>query len=289
MTERAENCICCGSAKREQIAPNRYFEGTDVVRCAECSLVYPYPRPGAGQVDEFYRKSYYSFGSVLGPLLRSLKLYYSGLRARHQHRWITSVLKLPPGARVLEIGCGYGRLLELFHSEGCAVEGVEPSEDCALFTSRKFAESGQVIFHGTLEQYDPGDRRFDLIVSSHVFEHFVAPEEIIERLKDMLVPGGCLFFELPNQESEHYLETGYSQVPDFYFFNAGNFDSFIRARGLETMQTGHIEFSSLLRRYDMLGHLVNYTWWAVLDLFGRSCFREAAADSIWMRALVRKP
>ena len=283
-----ESCICCGSEKRERIARNRYFEGTEVVRCTECSLVYPYPRPRAERVAEFYRDSYYSFSSILGSAVRVLKLYYSGLRARHQYKWIKARLELPPQARILEIGCGYGRLLEQFHREGCQVEGIEPSEDCACFTTRKFAGSGEVIFQGTLEQFDQKDKRFDLIVSSHVFEHFIAPEEIIERLKSMLAPGGSLFFELPNLESRHYLETGYVLVPDFYFFSAGNFETFIRAHGLVPLQTGHIEFCRLLPRYDMLGHVVNYAWWAVLDIFGRPCFRPGKQDSIWLRSIVKK-
>jgi len=282
-----ENCICCGSAEWERIARNRYFEGTFVVRCADCGLVYPCPRPGAERVAEFYRDSYYSFRSVLGPAIRLLKLYYSGLRARHQYKWIKSTLELPSAAGVLEIGSGYGRLLELFQRDGCQVRGIEPSGDCARFTAGRFGAG--TVFHGTLEQFDPGGKSFDLIISSHVFEHFIAPEEIIELLKSMLAPGGSLFFELPNQESGHYRETGYSQVPDFYFFNAGNFESFIRAHGLTPVQTGHIEFSRLLPRYDLFGHVVNYAWWAVLDIFGKACFREGPADSIWLRALVRKP
>lgn len=259
-----------------------------MVRCADCSLVYPYPHPNAEQVVAFYRESYYSYSTILvGPVVRALKLYYSGLRARHQYKWIKSVRELPPGARVLEIGCGYGRLLELFHRDGCEVAGIEPSGNCARFTAGRFGTGRQVIFYGTLEQFDPADRRFDLIVSSHVFEHFIAPEEVIERLKSMLVPGGCLFFELPNQESKHYIETKYSLVPDFYFFNARNLEFFMRAHGLVPLQTGHIEFSRLLPRYDMLGHVVNYAWWAVLDLFGQSCFREGPTDSIWLRTMVR--
>ena len=258
-----------------------------MVRCTGCGLVFPSPRPSAGRVAEFYRDSYYSFRSVLGPALRLLKLYYSGLRARHQHRWIKSALELPSAAGVLEIGCGYGRMLELFQRGGCQIVGIEPSEDCVRYTTARFGPG--TVFQGTLEQFDPGGKKFDLIISSHVFEHFIAPEEIIERLKSMLNSGGSLFFELPNRESRHYRETGYALVPDFYFFSAGNFEAFIRTHGLVPLQTGHIEFRRLLPRYDMLGHVVNYAWWAVLDLFGSPCFRQGPEDAIWLRALVRKP
>ncbi|MEA2064321.1 MAG: class I SAM-dependent methyltransferase [Gemmatimonadota bacterium] len=279
------NCICCGSEKRERLAKNRFFEGAGIVRCADCKLVYPYPRPDAERVDEFYRDSYYSYSSLIGWATRFLKLYYSGLRARSQFKWITDNINLPRGAKVLEIGCGYGRLLELFHEHGCEIHGIEPSEDCARYTAEKF---GPGVFHGTLEQYDPGNNKFDLVVCSHVFEHFIAPEEVIERLKRMLGSGGRLFFELPNQESKHYIETNYLLIPDFYFFSKKNLDSFLRAHGLELVQAGQIEFRRLLPRYDMLGHVVNYAWWAVLDVFRIGCFKPGPEDSIWLRALAAR-
>ncbi|MEA1996006.1 MAG: class I SAM-dependent methyltransferase [Gemmatimonadota bacterium] len=285
------------------LASNAFFIGADIVRCSDCGLVYPHPRPSREQVDAFYRESYYSYSGIKGALARRLKLYYSGLRGRHQYRWIMKALdssgRRSPGSgapRVLEVGCGYGRLLEHFHNSGWEVQGIEPGEDCASYTARKFASAatggarqGEAVFHGTFNEFEPTDGvTFDLIVLSHVFEHFIAPEEVIKRLEKLLAPGGSIFFELPNGRAGHYIETSYRLVPDFYFFSVENFSSFVGLHGLETVRTGHIEYQRLLPRYDDLGHAVNYAWWAVLDLFGVSCFREAGSGSIWLRALVRK-
>jgi SAM-dependent methyltransferase len=285
-----ESCISCGSSEREALAANRFFPGTDIVCCKGCGLIYSFPRPTPEQTTQFYRESYYNYGSFLGPAVRVLKLYYSGLRARHQYRWIRGAIGAGGTSRVLEVGCGYGRLLELFAGDGWEVWGIEPAEDCARYTARMFPDRPQAIFRGTFEEFEPQTGTlFDLIVLSHVFEHFIAPEKIIERIKEILAPGGRIFFELPNGAAGHYIETRYSLVPDFYFFKDNNFSAFIRKHGLEVEKISHIEYRRLMPRYDNLGHAVNYAWWAVLDLFGISCFRNAETDSIWLRVLVEKP
>jgi SAM-dependent methyltransferase len=129
------------------------------------------------------------------------------------------------------------------------------------------------------------DLLFDLIVLSHVFEHFIAPELVIERLRGLLKPGGRLFFELPNAAGRPYRESAYTIVPDFYFFDTGNFSSFAAAHGFEIARAENIDYRRIIDRYDNLGHVLNYAWWAALDLFDRSCFVTGGPDSIWFRAL----
>lgn len=283
------DCICCGSGERAKIAANPFFTGSDIVRCEKCGLVYPYPRPAHQAVAVFYRDSYYDFGRLAGAALRQLKIYFSGLRARSQFDWIVSHLDLPVAGSVLEVGSGYGRLLELFHNRGWNVDGIEPSRDCREFTTQRFRGGRARMFQGTLEEYDSGGAKYDLIVLSHVFEHFVAPEEVLCRLESLLRPGGHIFFELPNADNPHYRQTKYSLIPDFYFFNASNFGSFVLAHGLEPLHLGHVANNWLLERYDRFALAVNYVWWTVLGLIGRPCFRDAGADSVTLRALVRKP
>ncbi len=283
------DCICCGSGERFRITANRHFPGSDIVRCAVCGLVYPYPRPAHQTVANYYRDSYYDFGRLTGAVLRRLKLYFSALRARNQFDWIVSHLDLPSTGRVLEVGSGYGRLLELFHNRGWNVDGIEPSRDCMEYTTQRFRGKRARIFQGTLEEYESGGAKYDLLVLSHVFEHFVAPENVLRRLESLLRPGGFIFFELPNADNPHYRQTEYSLIPDFYFFNASNFESFVRNHGLEPVHLGHVANRWLLERYDRFGLAVNYVWWTVLGLIGRPCFRDAGHDAITLRALVRKP
>lgn len=284
-----QGCISCGSAQREFVAENKFFSDTEIVRCTCCGLIYPFPRPDREQVVAFYRDSYFTFDSFFGRFMRRLKVHVSGIRARYQFDWIKKTAEGAEQGRVLEIGCSYGRILEQFARDGWKVTGIEPSADAAGYTSRKFSNRSGRIVHGTFEEFDPCGEAYDCIVLSHVFEHFIAPEEVIERIKSMLSPGGYIFFELPNAEAKYYSESGYTVVPDFYYFNRDNFASFLRSHDLEVISVLNLEFRRLLPWYNLPGDMVNFSWWSVLNLFGIPCLRRAGGKSIWLRALARKP
>ena len=285
--DKMESCISCGSAEREKIIDDRHFPGTEIVRCGGCGLIYPHPRPSEQAVAEFYRTAYFAHEGALGDLKRNLRIYFNSVRAKNQYRWISSAAGTLIGdnPRMLELGCGYGKLLELFHRGGWQVRGIEPSEDCARYTASKFDD--ETVFLGTFENYDPGDEKFDLLVFSHVFEHFVAPENIIIKIREMLKPGGLLYLELPNNQSIYYHGNQFNHIPDFYFFDSKSLASFLDKHGFETLKSAHIEYRRVVPRYDGLGDALNYPWRALLDLFGVDCFVDCGESGLWLRTLAR--
>lgn len=102
------------------------------------------------------------------------------------------------GMRVLDLGCGWGalsmRVLERFpHCEVVAVSSshaqrghVEAERDRRGATSRLV-----VLTQDVTDLEVPG--RFDRVVSVEMFEHLWNHEALMERLADVLVPGGRLF------------------------------------------------------------------------------------------------
>jgi len=69
-------------------------------------------------------------------------------------------------ARVLEVGAGDGRLTKAFVSGSKSIVAIEPERDFASdFRSQQWP--GHVEFHPVgIEKFDPGGRRFDVIVFS---------------------------------------------------------------------------------------------------------------------------
>lgn len=94
---------------------------------------------------------------------------------------------------VLDYGCGIGRLakplIQMWH---CTVVGVDISPNMrALATScvesdQFFALSPDMLWHIT-------PRMFDAAIAIWTLQHCLELKKEIERIRDMLKPGGCLF------------------------------------------------------------------------------------------------
>ncbi len=107
--------------------------------------------------------------------------------------------ELRPGARILDYGCGPGRLARLLASAGYRVHGVDPSAEM-LEVARAQANEGLVIDfqrlseNGSLPDVDP----FAAIVCSSVIEYVDDPAELLGRLRGALEPGGLLALSYSN-------------------------------------------------------------------------------------------
>ncbi len=100
---------------------------------------------------------------------------------------------LPPGARVLDVGCGQGLALELFRDAGLSAVGITIGrDDLAACQARGFEV--QEMDQSFLE-YDPGT--FQLIWCRHALEHSVAPYFTLSEFQRVLAPGGMLYVEVP--------------------------------------------------------------------------------------------
>lgn len=115
-------------------------------------------------------------------------------------------LELRPGARLLDLGCGNGRVAIPLARRGVAVTGVEMSEDWVAVARAWAMRDGVLarLIHADLRAIPfPGlaeDASFDAILSIGVlFEHLPESDEQAQRLLGelhrLLCPGGhCLIF-----------------------------------------------------------------------------------------------
>ena len=70
------------------------------------------------------------------------------------------------GARVLEVGCGDGRLTKTFAARAQSVVALEPDRESAA-DFRDALWPPQVEFHNVgFDRFDPGRRRFDVVLFS---------------------------------------------------------------------------------------------------------------------------
>jgi SAM-dependent methyltransferase len=99
---------------------------------------------------------------------------------------------LVAGSRVLEVGCGTGKLTESLIERGLRVDAVDPGPNMIAMARMRVGETGGVAFHlGSFEDVDLGGRRFDALFSATAF-HWVDPSVGWAKAAASLAPGGLL-------------------------------------------------------------------------------------------------
>jgi SAM-dependent methyltransferase len=104
------------------------------------------------------------------------------------------LLHVAQGARVLDAGCGSGRLLDELAARGWQVSGLDMNPDSvAIARSRGHAD----VQEGAVEALPWEDETFDLITCLDVVEHTADDRVTLRELRRVLRPEGRLLITVP--------------------------------------------------------------------------------------------
>lgn len=115
-------------------------------------------------------------------------------------------------SRVLDVGCGGGKLLMRMSMGGFkSLHGIDP------FIAEDLQVRGVRIDRISIpEHIDQKPERYQLVILNHVFEHVPDPFETLEQMKSLMDPDGYLLVRVPVADSysrEHYGVNWYSWDP----------------------------------------------------------------------------
>jgi 2-polyprenyl-3-methyl-5-hydroxy-6-metoxy-1,4-benzoquinol methylase len=194
MPEIVEKCLLC-NAERSQLFDQRTFEGRLVENriCKACGFVFQSPRMTAAETNDFYAVEYrklYQGSST--PIEKDLAVQEQ--RAESLAAFTRKHVKQV--ARVLDVGCSAGLLMQAFnHTFGCTPVGIEPGDAYREVA----AKTGFKTYASLKEMQSAGEKRFDLISMAHVLEHIPDPLAYLTGLREQILsPEGCLLLEVPN-------------------------------------------------------------------------------------------
>jgi SAM-dependent methyltransferase len=102
-----------------------------------------------------------------------------------------------PG-RALDVGCGAGQLMTKLRTAGWEVEGIE-WDPAAAAVARE--TSGATVWDGDFQHADLALSGYNLLVLSHCFEHLGNPRQALQRIYQLLAPGGRAVLLYPNPQS----------------------------------------------------------------------------------------
>jgi len=173
---------------------DRYgYPGKFVLRkCSSCNHKFLEHDFSPGQINSLYT-SYYPRSSFSLDKFRPRK-DATGFQAWLNGNYASAYLWVPPGVRVLDIGCGFGETLAYHALRGCDAYGVEVDENIKRVAER-FAFKVHVGPF-TPEIYEPGF--FDYVTMDQVLEHVFDPLETLRGVMRILKPGGQAIISTPN-------------------------------------------------------------------------------------------
>ncbi len=139
--------------------------------------------------------------------------------------------------KVLDIGCGIGRLSEFFAKDFKEVEGIDISDEMIKKAKERLSNLNNVNFTATDGVHYPfSDNYFDLVFSYIVFQHMPSEEIIEENFKEalrVLKPNGIIKIQIRGGYEPNKKEWFYSPV-----YTEKKAKALIQRIGLKTIKTG---------------------------------------------------
>ncbi|MDP1834058.1 MAG: class I SAM-dependent methyltransferase [Candidatus Moranbacteria bacterium] len=122
---------------------------------------------------------------------------------RSDDRYVDRLLAcLGRNGRILDLGCGTGRLAGYMQAKGFEVVGVDLSEKMLEIAKRKHPGIGFIL--ADMRELELEEKSFDAVCLAYSIFHFEKPEarEILKKANVFLRPGGFLFLIVQEGEGE---------------------------------------------------------------------------------------
>lgn len=203
---KINNCHLCGFDKLMPIIKTTW----SIKRCLNCGLVQVNPQPDENQVLQFYQ------GDISG----NYQPYLSQIDVHRQYfdSFIQKMIKIKPKAKLLDVGCALGPLLEVAEKYGYQAEGTDLSEYAINYCHK----IGLTAIKGGINKIDKVNY-YDIITAFDTIEHEREPFIMVNKTYQLLKSKGVAVFTTPNFNSLGRkilgkFWPGYRHVEHLFFF-----------------------------------------------------------------------
>lgn len=212
--------------------------------CRDCRLLIAQPRASAEDMARYYREAYYrdhwpNAEEIFQDNTDTYRQYELPYLRDLWRDWPPA-----PGARALEVGCGYAAMLPLLQQLGYQPSGCDPSGDAVRYATSRGLQVVQGGVPGA-----PLSPPYDLTLCQHVIEHVEDPRGFVQGLAALTRPGGLVAIVTEDAWTTQWaVERTVSRLrgrkPVFhtsrdhtYVFSASHLDRLLREAGCDQVRT----------------------------------------------------
>ncbi|HXH23907.1 MAG TPA: class I SAM-dependent methyltransferase [Vicinamibacterales bacterium] len=182
---------------------------------------------------------------VAGPPAPESPLKYTTLNLDPDESHALVLALVPPGRKVLDIGCATGYLSDALAARGCRVVGVEIDPRAAAVARQRGLDVRVGPLAQVMNRSEQGT--FDCLVFADVLEHVVDPRTFLQGALRFLRPHGVVVVSVPNvahwsvrlalcRGQFDYTPTGLLDETHLRFFTADSLERLLAGCGLTVVE-----------------------------------------------------
>ena len=227
-------CLCGSQPSADDIIvseKDRYGFSIPQVLCARCGLIRSGKVFDEASNNLFYQAYYRDIYTTHTP---TEQFFEDQIKAGCRYKELFQrYAPLDDIHVVAEVGCGAGGILIPFQEAGMKADGYDYGEEYLKYGRSKGLSLHQGDFHQLA-----ADTSVDLVILSHVLEHFLDPAVEVRRILRKIRPGGYLLVEVPGIFDIHktYVEIlDYFQNAHVFNFSRSHLKALFESLGLEVV------------------------------------------------------
>jgi len=240
------SCPICENNKKHIIFQQKFaslegvINGYDVVICKKCGFAFANNIPDQNYFDNYYRElSKYEHQETLGQPTEFEKKQFPEL-ADYIGKYISSY-----NARILEIGCANGGLLNELQKQGFKkVMGIDPSSICTKNAKKLYdIDVENTSISGMNDLWTP----FDFVIMVAILEHIQDLVDSLWKIRELVSSNGRVFIEVPDVTKFGFYTSVYAPYMEFSvehinYFSPQSLITLMSVYGFDTVSIKQVDY-----------------------------------------------
>lgn len=169
------------------------YGNLNIVQCQRCGHVFQEKKRNIEKNEEFFKTDYHSLNSHYANDQEAIQSQL--LRSKGILKYLIGTF--PKNKKLLDLGCGYGYIMQNFTQAGYECSGIDPDKSCVDFAQNN---SNLDVILGSSENLPYKDANFDIVISLGTLEHVSDLKKSLKEIWRVLSKDGILFLRMrPNR------------------------------------------------------------------------------------------